>query len=70
MVRQVENSQLCIGQVDISQIKINPKSRDDIPQILKGLQYIYVTTSIREPIFRLLEERLTPGIDKNKSRPG
>ena len=45
-MRQVINPQLEFGQVDISKIKFDPKSRDDIPRILKGLQHIYVTANI------------------------
>lgn len=70
MAREVEASQLGLGQTTIAQIQFNPKSRDDIPKVLKGLQYIYVTDSIREPIFKLLEEKIQPGVDKKNGRPG
>ena len=40
-----------IGEVDISQIKFDPKSRDDTPTILKGLQHLYVNLALREKIF-------------------
>ena len=69
-MRIVKDPQMQIGEVDISQIKFNPKSRDDIPQILKGLQYIYINISIREEIFKLLEKHITPKINKNNGRPG
>ena len=36
-MRVVQNPQMQIGEVDISQIKFDPKSRDDIPRILRGL---------------------------------
>lgn len=45
-MRVVKNQQMQIGEVDISTIKFNPKSRDDIPQVLMGLQYIYVNTGL------------------------
>ncbi len=70
MARQVQNSQMQIGQTSISDIQFDPKSRDDIPKILRGLQYIYVTDSTREPIFKLLEEKIAPKVDKNNGRPG
>src|SRR3990167_3409206 len=70
MAREVEALQMGLGQESIAQIKLNPSSRDDIPKILRGLQYIYVTDSIREPIFKLLEEKMLPGVDKNNGRPG
>lgn len=40
-MRDVKNPQMQIGEVDISQIKFDPRSRDDIPKVLRGLQYIY-----------------------------
>ena len=69
-MRQVLNPQYEFGQVDISKIKFNLKSRDDIPRILRGLQYIYVTDSIRKPIFELLEKEVSPHINKRNGRPG
>ena len=50
-MRVVINPQMQIGEVDISKIEFDPKSRDEMPQILKGLQYIYTNLSIREEIF-------------------
>jgi IS5 family transposase len=69
-MRIVKNIQMQIGEVDISQIKFNPKSRDDIPQVLRGLQYIYVNIAIREEIFSFLEKIISPKINKNNGRPG
>jgi transposase, IS5 family len=69
-MRVVKNPQMQIGEVDITQIKLDPKSRDDIPQVLKGLQYLYTVLSVREAIFTLLEKRITPKIDKGNGRPG
>ncbi len=68
-MRVVKNPQLQFGEVDISAITFT-RSRDDIPQLLKGLQYIYVNPSLREEIFNLLEKKITPGISKRKGRPG
>jgi len=70
MTRLVQNLQMQFGEVNISQIKFNPKSRDDIPKILRGLQYIYITPSIRKSIFTLLEKHIAPNIDKSNGRPG
>jgi hypothetical protein len=39
-MRKAEENQYSFGKVDISQIKINPKSRDEIDKTVKGLQYI------------------------------
>jgi len=69
-MRAVQNSQMQIGEVDISQIRFNPKSRDDIPRILKGLQYLYMDVALRSKIFQLLEEEIAPQVDKCNGRPG
>ena len=69
-MRAVQNAQMQIGEVDISQIKFDPKSRDDIPRILKGLQYLYMDPSLRSKIFQLLEEEIAPKVDKRNGRPG
>ncbi|MCU7879822.1 MAG: hypothetical protein KZQ66_09165 [Candidatus Thiodiazotropha sp. (ex Lucinoma aequizonata)] len=39
-MRKVIDPQLQIGEQDIGAIRLDPKSRDDIPQILLGLQHI------------------------------
>ena len=55
-MRQVINPQMQFGEQDISAIAFDPKSRDDIPQILRGLQYIYTTPELRERVFAILAE--------------
>jgi IS5 family transposase len=69
-MRIVKNPQMQFGEVDISEIKFNPKSRDDIPKILKGLQFIYTNESVRKEIFNILENKITPNINKSNGRPG
>ena len=82
-MRIVHTPQMTFGQVDIADIEINLKSRDDIPHILLGLQHIYVIPERRERIFALLEqvlptrsghglteqERNQP-VDPKRGRPG
>jgi hypothetical protein len=69
-MRVVKNPQMQIGEVDISQIKFDPKSRDDIPKVLKGLQYIYCNSAIRDEIFNFLDKHIASKINKNNGRPG
>lgn len=57
-MRRVENQQMSLGQLPIDQIKINLKSRDDIPALLLGLQLIYTTPVLRERVFEILAEVL------------
>ena len=37
-MREVHRSQFRLGQVPIEKIWLNPKSRDDIPAVLKGIR--------------------------------
>src|SRR5450759_5234512 len=69
-MRVVQNSQMQIGEVDISQIKFDPKSRDDVPKILKGLQHLYMNLVLRTQIFELLEAEISPKVNKRNGRPG
>jgi hypothetical protein len=57
-MRQVIPAQSRLGQSDISQIKISTRSRDDIPDILRGLQYIYVDDELQKQLFSLLTKLL------------
>ncbi len=69
-MRVVQNNQMTIGEVDVSQIKFDPKSRDDIPKILKGLQHLYMDPALRASIFQLLESQIAPKVNKSNGRPG
>jgi len=77
-MRTVFHSQLNLGEEDIAKIKLDPKSRDDIPQLLAGLQYIYTHADVRQAVFKILEEVVPSraGSGKNgkasidKGRPG
>ena len=55
-MRIVQTAQMSFGQVDISMIKLDPKSRDDIPAILVGLQHIYVTPTLHDSVFDILQQ--------------
>ena len=69
-MRVVQNIQMQIGEVDVSKVKFDLKSRDDIPKILRGLQHLYVIPAIRTKLFALLEENIAPLVDKHNGRPG
>src|SRR5664280_1720704 len=69
-MRVAQNEQMTIGEVDISKINFNYKSRDDIPKILKGLQFIYTNMALRTAIFQLLESQVAPMVSKTTGRPG
>lgn len=69
-MRVVQNEQMTIGEVDISKMVFDPKSRDDIPKILKGLQFVYTNIPLRTSIFQLLESQIAPNVSKVNGRPG
>ena len=50
-MREIINQQMQLGEVDISKIEFDPRSRDDIPKLLKGLQHIYCTPKLKEKVF-------------------
>ncbi len=68
-MRQILRNQYYIGEVDISKVKIDLKSRDDIPKLLLGLQSIYQDVETRKKLFEILS-KLQPKVDKKNGRPG
>lgn len=69
-MRIVKRSQFELGEVPIGDIKIDPRSRDDIPAVLRGLQEMYVREDIRERLFELLEKSLVRKVSHRTGRPG
>jgi transposase, IS5 family len=55
-MRTVISLQLKLGETDIAAIVLDPKSRDDIPQLLRGLQHLYTEVALRQRVFAILEE--------------
>ena len=55
-MRKFQDSNLKIGEVPISKIKIDFKSRDDIPQILLGLKAIYEDQDSLKKIMKILKQ--------------
>ena len=69
-MRQTRKPQLALGEARIEDIKLDHKSRDDIPAVLLGLQHLYSHEETREKLFSLLEEHILPGTNRNVGRPG
>lgn len=69
-MRVAQSEQMTIGEVDISKIRFDPKSRDDIPKILRGLQFVYTNLALRTSIFELLQTKVSPKVSKTNGRPG
>lgn len=69
-MRKVQPQQLQLGEVDITGIEFDPRSRDDIPQLLRGLQYLYADETIRKEVFHALEKLVPDDVDEGNGRPG
>src|SRR5258708_16905115 len=61
--------QLTLGKTPIEKVLLPLKSRDELPPILAGLKWIFLTPEINAQIFTLLEEKLVAG-KKATGRPG
>ena len=63
MTRIVQHSQMELGELNIGAIKISPKSRDDIPKLLKGLeeQNIYSVGRYGEWKYSSMQEAVLDG---------
>ncbi len=61
--------QLALGKTPIERVVLPLKSRDELPPILSGLQWIFQTPEINCQIFGLLERKLLSG-KQATGRPG
>jgi IS5 family transposase len=64
-MRQRFEQQLDLRITAISDIQIPTKSRDELPAVLRALQHIFITPSLNEKVFHLLEEQICK--DKKKT---
>jgi hypothetical protein len=62
--------QLQLGELDVSAIKFDAYSRDDIPQLLRGLQHLYDDKEGRDAVLKLLGENVVAQVDADTGRPG
>jgi hypothetical protein len=68
IMRTIINQQKQPGKVEIENIQLDPKSRDDIPQILRGLQHIYTSHPLREKVFEILTEVIPNRVGKEEEK--
>jgi hypothetical protein len=68
-MRQRFEQQMNFRTVAIEDVKFPLKSRDELPPVLKALQYIFVTPKLNEKVFSLLEKKIVAG-KKKTGRPG
>ncbi len=69
-MRNVIDDQIKIGETSIKDIQFDLNSRDEIPQILMGLQHIYSNKDLRKSVFDILEDLTPEGIDPKNGRNG
>ena len=55
-MRAFEPSLWPLGEASIAEGELDPGSRDDIPQLLRGLQHLYITPTLREEVFQILDD--------------
>ncbi len=67
-MRRFETPQRQFGQIEILDVQFNPKSRDDVPALLMGLQHLYRTR--REELRALLDRHILPDANRRVGRPG
>ena len=68
-MRKVIDLQMEFWKKDIANIEFDLQSRDEIPKLLMGLQYIHRTVPIREKVFEVLKQ-IVPKKSHETGRPG
>ena len=66
-MRQRFEQQLVLGSTPIEEIRFSlraQRSRDELPPVLKALQYIFITPDLNKEIFELLENKIVKGKKK------
>lgn len=70
-MRKRFEAQLSLGQTPIEEVAIPAKSRDELPPVLAGLQWIFKTPELSEEVFALLEAKVSGGREHHGTgRPG
>ena len=69
-MRKILREQVQMGEMDIAAVPIELDSRDEIPQLLRGIQYIYADPKLRRRIFDILLELIPMDIQIDNGRSG
>jgi IS5 family transposase len=69
-MRKIIDFQIKLTGDPIADAAFDLQSRDEIPKLLMGLQYIYLTASLRKRVFEILKNIVPKKIDANNGRPG
>lgn len=68
-MRKRFEQQLSLGVIPINEVKFDNRSRDELPEILKGLQHIFIDPDLSETVFSLLDREINSG-KQATGRPG
>jgi len=63
-MRKLFEQQTELGITPIPEVKIKTKTRHELPQLLMGLQYIFMTESLNKEVFDILSEKIIKGKKK------
>jgi len=69
-MRKVIDLQVAFGEVAIEDIEFDLKSRDEITQLLIGIQNIYCNKKTRKKTFKELKKLVPKNVDSNNGRKG
>lgn len=69
-MRKPIDLQMKLGEKSISEIQFDPRSRDEIPELLRGLQSLYVDREMRAKLFEALSGLVPADVDPDKGRKG
>ena len=69
-MRKVIQEQMKFGEIAISDIAFDVRSRDEIPKLLMGLQAIYCDLDVRRRVFEVLVNLVPSSVNPNKGRKG
>ncbi len=59
-----------LDSTPIKEIALDPRMRDDMSAVLKGLQCVYCTAESRAALFTILKAHFQPDTRKDVGRPG
>lgn len=63
-MRQRFEQQMSLRTKAIADVQFPLRSRDELPPVLKALQYIFITPELNEKVFALLEKKICSGKKK------
>jgi len=69
-MRKVIDMQMKIGEPAIENIEFDSRCRDEIPELLMGLQSIYFNREVRDQVFQVLVDIVPDNVDMNNGRSG